>query len=292
MEKRKLGNIPFNATIITLGGCGPGLVSQNEADTAVEMAVRKYGLNMIDVAPSYGEAEERLHPWITNHRKQFFVAEKTTERTKEGAEKALKSSITRTGAEYFDLYQFHAVKNMKEVNQILGPGGAMEAVKEAKETGLIKHIGITGHDNIQVFVNALDLFAFDTVLAPVSVASMVEPHPANDYHPLLEKAREEGVGIIAIKSILKRRWTQEYHKYKTWYEPMQEQEAIDKALWFTLSQEGVTTCPLPCDVRLWPMVLDAAERYKKLTLDQEQQIIAWARKYGSRPLFPINNNHD
>ena len=148
MEKRRLGKTNYEATIITFGGCGPGYVSQELADEAVELAFKKYGVNIIDVAPSYGEAEIRLQPWIEKYRGEFFIAEKTTERSKEGAWRELNESLGRTGAEYFDSYQFHAVGSISDLDSIFGRDGAMEAFKEAKETDLIRNIGITGHDSI------------------------------------------------------------------------------------------------------------------------------------------------
>jgi predicted aldo/keto reductase-like oxidoreductase len=286
VETRKLGKIDFNSTIITLGGCGPGYVSQEEADKAVELAFKKHRVNMIDVAPSYGDAEIRLNPWISKYRDKFFIAEKTTKRTKTEAWEELNMSLDKTGAKHFDLYQFHAVGSFEELDTILGKGGAMEAFIEAQETGLIKHIGITGHANIQVLVKALERFDFDTVLAPINAASMTNPHPHNDFRPLLKLAQEKDVGIIAIKSILKRRWKTEDKTYNTWYEPYDQKTDIEKALWFTLSQDGVSTYSLPCDVRLWELILDATERYKKHSLEELKDIIKQVKSVGSSPLFP------
>lgn len=288
MEKRKLGRINFSPTIITLGGCGPGYVNQEEADKAVKL-VMKFGVNMLDIAPSYGEAEIRLRPWIEKYRNKFFIAEKTTMRTKEGAWKELKQSLENTQAKYFDNYQFHAVGNTEELNEILGPGGAMEAFKEAKETGLIHNIGITGHANIEVFIEALDRFDFDTVLAPINFASMTAVHPHNDFRPLLDLATERDVGIIAIKSILKRRWTHEKRGYNTWYEPVDDKEIIEKAIKFTLSQRGVTSYALPCDIRLWEPILEVAEKFEQLDQEEMDKIVAFGRAEGFEPLFPVED---
>ncbi|MDH5401058.1 MAG: aldo/keto reductase [Candidatus Heimdallarchaeota archaeon] len=286
METRKLGRINFSPKIITLGGCGVGKLPQEEADNAIELAFKKYKLNMIDVAPSYAEAEIKLQPWISNYRKEFFIAEKTLKRTKDEAWDELQTSLKRTGTDYFDLYQFHAVGSMKELHQILGPNGAMEAFIEARESGIIKHIGITGHANIEVFVKALDEFDFDTVLAPVTLASKSKPDPANDFHPLLEKAIQKKVGIIAIKAIMKRRWQDETRTHNTWYEPLSVKEQIDSAIWYTLSQRGVTTYSLPCDVKLWPMVLDAGVRFKQLNNEELIELENNLEKLQMSPLFP------
>ncbi len=290
MEYRKLGKTGFKVSVITLGGCGPGFVSQEIADEAVKLAL-DYGINMLDIAPSYGEAETRLKPWIEKYRNKFFIAEKTTKRTKEEAWKELQQSLERTAADYFDSYQFHAVGTREELETILGKGGAMEAFSEAKETGIIKNIGITGHSNIEIFIEALERFDFDTVLLPVNVSAMTDPHPHNDFRPLLQIAKEKDIGIVAIKSVLKRRWVDDNRNYNTWYEPLDEPEMVSKAISYTLSQEGVTTIPLPCDVRLWKEVLDAGNKYTKMSQDEQKEFIDLAREYGNNPLFPISETN-
>jgi len=285
METRIFGKTGVKITIITMGGCGLGYVDQNEADKAVKLAM-DHGINMIDVAPTYGNAETRLNPWIEKYRNKFFLSEKTLKRKKNGAWRQLNRSLERLGTSYFDLYQFHAVSSMEDLDQILGENGAMEAFKEAKETGLIKHIGITAHDDVRVLQKALEVSGdFDTILLPVYVAALVNPYPVNDFKKILEITREKNIGVTAIKAISKSRWHGDA-TYNTWYEPLDNQELIDQAVWFTLSQEGVTTYSLPCDVRLWPLVLDAATRYKKLNEEEQESIVKMARENELHPLFP------
>jgi aryl-alcohol dehydrogenase-like predicted oxidoreductase len=285
METRVFGRTNAKITIITMGGCGLGYVDQNEADNAVKLAM-DHGVNMIDVAPTYGKAEERLKPWIQEYRDKFFLAEKTMKRTKKGAWKQLNRSLERLDTTHFDLYQFHAVSSMEELHQILGKDGAMEAFTEAKETGLIKHIGITGHNDLRILQEALKLSDnFDTVLLPVYVASLVNPDPVNDFKKILQIAREKNIGVTAIKAISKKRWKGD-PAYNTWYEPLNSQESVNQAVWFTLSQEGVTTYSLPCDVRLWSLVLNAAKEYKKLNTEELENIVNMARNEAFRPLFP------
>jgi predicted aldo/keto reductase-like oxidoreductase len=260
------------------------MVDQEKVDKAVELAM-KHGVNIIDVAPTYGEAEERLRPWVEKYRNRFFLAEKTTKRTRKEAWEGLNSSLKNIGTDHFDLYQFHAVGTMDQLKQIFGKDGAMEAFKEAKETGLIRHIGITGHADVRVHLKALDMFEFDTVLLPVNVASMVHPDPVNDFRPLLKTAKERDVGVIAIKSILRRRWLGE-KKYSTWYEPLDDPKEVEAALIFALSQDGVTTYSMPCDITLWPSVLEAAERFRWLNKQEQKEIIEYGAKHSFKPLFP------
>ncbi len=241
---------------------------------------------MVDVAPSYGQAEVRLGSLISKYRDRLVVTEKTLERSKDGAWKELKQTLSRFGIKYVDVYQFHAVDTTKELDQIFGKDGAMEAFLEAKDQGLIKHIGITAHSDMRVVLNALDRFDFDTVLIPVNAGILIHPTPENDYRPVLKVSKDRNVGVIAIKAIAKGRWTTSSRQYQTWYEPLEEQEDIDKALWFTLSQEGVVTCPLACDVGLWSNMISAGERFRELDEDEQKQVIEYLEDKGVKPLFP------
>jgi aryl-alcohol dehydrogenase-like predicted oxidoreductase len=275
----------YEATIITLGGCGIGRMSQEEADKAVELALR-YGVNMIDVAPTYGEAELRLAPWVQKMRAHFFISEKTRERSREGAWRELHESLGRLGVESFDLYQLHGIGNSEELDQALGADGAMEAFIEAQETGLVKHLGITGHENIEILREALTRFDFDSVLLPVSLCSMAAPHPHNDFRPVLLEAAERDVSVTAIKAVSRGRWPGE-REYGTWYKPSDKPMDIELGVGYTLSKEPVATYSLPCDVRLWEMVLEAADRYRAMSEDEQIEAVEYAREAGFSPLFPI-----
>ena len=284
MEKRVFGKTGANVSILAMGGCGPGYVEQEVADKAVKLAM-DHGINMIDVAPTYGNAEVRLNPWIEKYRSKFFLAEKTLKRKKKAVWRQLNRSLKRLGAKYFDLYQFHAVSSMDDLHQILGVDGAMEAFKEAKETGLIKHIGITAHEDVRVIKKALELSdEIETVLLPVYVGALEKPEPVNDFRTVLQIAQDKNIGVTAIKAISKGRWKGE-RTYTTWYEPLDDQELVDQAVWFTLSQEGVTTYSLPCDVRLWPLVLEAVKRYRKLSIEEQEVVINMAKDKKLTPLF-------
>ncbi|MFX1337976.1 MAG: aldo/keto reductase [Promethearchaeota archaeon] len=290
METRTFGRTGAKVSFVALGGCGPGYVDQEEADKAIKLAMDN-GVNMIDVAPTYGQAEKRLNPWIEKYRNQFFLSEKTLKRSRKGAKRQLTKSLERLGANYFDLYQFHAVSSIEELNQILGEGGAMEAFKEAKETSVIKHIGITAHEDVRVLQRALELSDdIDTILLPVYAGALVNPHPVNDFRPVLKLAQEKNIGVTAIKAISKGRWKSgtphSENKYTTWYEPLDTQDLVDQAVWFTLSQDGVTTYSLPCDIKLWPLIFDAVKRYRKQSDDEKKKVINMAKELELKPLFP------
>jgi aryl-alcohol dehydrogenase-like predicted oxidoreductase len=281
MEKRRLGKTGHMSSIVALGGAAFWKISQAEAEVGIELAVQ-HGVNHIDVAPSYGQAQMRLGPWLEKHRKGMFVGCKTQERSKARAWEELKRSLEMLRVDYFDLYQFHGVDDYETLGAVLGPEGALEAVLEAKQQGLVKYIGITGHRPF-VHVEALNRFDFDTVLFPLNRVLAAHRNDFNDFTTLLKVAQKKDVGMLAIKSITKRPWEGPTHMYQTWYEPFDEQVEIDRSLWYTLSQ-GVTTCPMSSDLRLWPMTIDAVERYKPMDAREQADVVAQVRRY--RPLFP------
>ena len=287
MEKRIFGKTGASISIIAMGGCGIGYVEQDIANKYMKLAL-DHGVNMIDVAPTYGNAEIRLNPFIKKYRNKFFIAGKTLKRSKNGALRQLNRSLEKLGTDFLDLYQFHAVSSMVELDQILGENGAMETFKQAKETDKIKHIGITCHSDVRVLLKAIELSdEIDTVLLPVYAGALSEPDLANDFRKVLKITEEKGLGVTAIKSISFRRW-ENSPDYTTWYEPIDNPELVDRLVWFTLSQEGVTTYSLPCDVKLWPLVLDAADRYKKLSEDEQLEIVEMVKNRGFKALFTEN----
>ncbi|MEA2071327.1 MAG: aldo/keto reductase [Asgard group archaeon] len=284
MEKRQLGKTKKKVSILTLGGFGVGYISKDEAAEAIEYALN-HGINMIDVAPTYGKAEQNLHKTIQEKRNKLFIAEKTQKRTKKEAWEELLESLERLGTDYFDLYQFHAVDTIKELDIIMGPDGALEAFLEAKDQGLIKNIGLTGHSDVQVHLEALKRFDFDTLLLPITIGAILHPHPVNDFRPVLKEAKRKNVGIIAIKVVAKGRWEGK-KKYNTWYEPLVEQEAINDAIRFALSQEGVTTYSMAGDTVLWKKIIHAAENFEKISEAEKEAILKKAKQSDLQPLFP------
>jgi aryl-alcohol dehydrogenase-like predicted oxidoreductase len=281
MEKRRLGKTGHMSSVITLGGAAFWKIKQSEAEVAIDLAV-EHGVNHFDVSPTYGEAEARLGPWLEKHCKGIFLACKTRERSKARAWEELKKSLDVLRVDHFDLYQFHGVDDVETLNVVLGYEGALEAVLEAKQQGLVRYIGITGHRPF-IHVEALNRFEFDTVLFPLNRVLAAHRNDFTDFTTLLKVAQKKDVGTIAIKAITKRPWEGPMHMYQTWYEPFDEQVEIDKSLWYTLSQ-GVTTAAMPSDLRLWPMVIDAAERFKPL--DAREQEMAVSEVTCFRPLFP------
>ena len=287
MERRRLGRTGHMSSIVALGCCVLGNIPQKEADKIIEFAL-SHGVNHFDVAPTYGEAELRLKSCMKEHRDEIFLACKTLKRTKKEAREELERSLERLGVDYIDLYQFHGLDDLNELEVAFGPEGALQAMLEAKEEGIIRYIGITSHKPPTI-IEALKRFDLDTVLFPLNYVLKRHRCPENDYEPVLKIAKERDIGTIVMKAFARGPWQgelaekREKRPYSTWYEPFDSQTEIDKCLWFALSQ-GVTTVASACDIRLVPKIIDAAERYRELTGDEQKELVGSAGDL--KPLFP------
>jgi aryl-alcohol dehydrogenase-like predicted oxidoreductase len=269
------------SSVVTFGGAALWQSTEKETEAGIELAMA-HGVNHIDVAPSYGDAEISLGPWLARHSKEVFLGCKTTERGKAATWESFKRSLERLRVDRFDLFQFHGVNDLETLNVVLGPGGALEAVLEAKEQGLVDYIGITGH-RPAVQVEALNRFPFDTLLFPINRVLAANRNDYSDFSVLLDRARQLDVGTMGIKAVAKRPWAGAMHMRRTWYEPFDTQDEIDRSLWWSLSQ-GITTTPMAGDLSLWPMILDAADRYRPLSEKEQAEAVAEGRRY--RSIFP------
>jgi aryl-alcohol dehydrogenase-like predicted oxidoreductase len=279
MEKRRLGKTEHLSSILIFGGFALFRASQKEADAALEMALEK-GINHIDVSPLYGAAEKRIGSWFKRNGKQFFLGCKTAERDKAGAWEGLKRSLDVLNVDKFDLFQLHGVDEKDVLDTALGPGGAMEAIVEARDQGLVKYIGITGHKP-PLHDTALQRFNFDTVMFPLNRVHAAHVTDWNDYAPLLKTARQMDVGVMAIKSVAKQAWQgprEDEHPYNTWYEPFDDAGEIEQSLRFTLSQD-ITAAVLPGELKLWPMIISAEANFKPMSLKEQQEAMTGAARY-------------
>lgn len=281
MEKRRLGRTGHMSTVMIFGAAAFWEISPDNAGQAIEL-VRARGVNHFDVAPSYGQAEERLGPWLEKHRSEIFLGCKTMERTKQGAHDKLRRSLERLRVDRFDLYQLHAVGEMAELDQALGPGGAIEAILEARDEGLLKYIGITGHGYHAPAVHAaaLERFDFDTVMTPLNFVQWADPKFRADAERLLALAAQKDVGVMNIKSVTRAPWGERPHTYNTWYEPFADEADIERSIRFVLSQP-VTGFASPADVRLLPAALKAAENFRPLDAKEQDALVNSAAAYQS-----------
>jgi len=281
MEKRRFGRTEHMSTVAIFGTAAFWEVTQAEADAAMEQVIAA-GVNHVDVAPSYGLAEERLGPWLARERARFFLGCKTMERSKEDAAAELHRSLERLRVDAFDLYQIHAVTSMEELDQATGPGGALEAILDAREEGLTRFIGITGHgvDAPAVFLEALRRFDFDSVLFPLNFVQYADPVYRRNAEELLRQCHDRDVGVMIIKAIAKRPWGDRPKRYNTWYEPFDDVSHIQQAVNFPLSQDVTGLCTV-ADVTLLPLFLEACEHFTPLSAAQQETLIATADRYAS-----------
>ena len=281
MKRRRLGRTGHMSSIVTLGCASLSKVTQEEADKITELAL-SHGVNHFDVAPMYGEAELRLRPCMKEHRDEIFLACKTAKRTKKEAAEELRRSLKRMGVDFIDLYQFHWLDDPEHLEIAFGPDGALQAMLEARDKGIIKYIGITSH-RPPTIIEALKRFDLDTVQLPLNFVLKKHLQPENDYEPVLKIAKETDIGIIIMKAFVKQSWSTEKHAYKTGYEPFDNQTEIDQCLRFALSQK-ITTVVSAGDILLVPKIIDAAARYRKLTVNEQTRLIESAACL--KPLFP------
>ena len=273
MEKRRLGRTGHESTVVTFGTAGIGRVSQEVADRAVEQII-EHGVNHIDIAPTYGEAMERMAPWMPKLRDSMFLGAKTRERTRELAWANIESCMSRLGAESFDLFQLHSVGTMEDLDKVTGSGGALEALVELRERGLTRWVGITGHgpDAPRVHLEALRRFDFDTVMFPLNATLYRNAEYREHAEELLSVANQRDVGVHTIKMLARGGWGDREREHTTWYDPHREQSEIDRALWWLLSQP-MHTAPSVGDVELLPRALDAAQRFSPLSNDDQEAVV-------------------
>jgi len=283
METRRFGRTGHMSTVAIFGAAAFWQPDQAEADAVMEQVIAA-GVNHIDVAPSYGIAEQRLGPWLGRERDRFFVGCKTMERSKAGAALELRQSLERLQIDYFDLYQLHAVTSMAELDEATRPGSALEAAIEARDVGLTRSIGITGHgvDSPAVFIEALRRFDFDSVLFPLNFVQYANPTYRQNSEELLRQCRAKDVGTMIIKSITKGPWGEQTKTHTTWYQPFTDAEHIQQAVNFALSQDVTGLCTVG-DTRLLPLVLQACDDYVALSEGEQEALIATAQAY--EPLF-------
>ncbi len=261
IAKKLFGRTGHESTRAVFGAAGLSKASQEEADQALEILLR-YGVNHIDVAAGYGEAELRIAPWLREHPGRFFLATKTGGRTYDAAKRDIHRSLERMGVERFDLIQLHSLADPIEWDTALSPKGALEACIEAREQGLVRFIGITGHGTqiAATHLRSLERFDFDSVLLPYSYIMMQDPHYAAAFERVAAVCAERNVAVVTIKSIARRPWWGRERTRATWYEPFEEQADIDAAVHWVLARPGIFLATVG-DIRLLPKVLDAASRF-------------------------------
>ncbi len=286
METRRFGRTGHMSTIAIFGAAAFWQISQGDADKVMEQVIEA-GINHIDVAPSYGQAEERVGPWMPRERGRFFLGCKTMERTKEGAWKEMQQSLKRLQTENFDLYQCHAITTMEELDSVTMKGGALEAFEQARQEGLTKFIGITGHgvDAPKIYLEALRRFDFDSILFPLNFVQMAMPEYRKNTEELIATCKAKDVGTMVIKTITKNPWGEKPHTATTWYEPFEQSDEIQRAVNFAMSYDVTGLCTAG-DTRILPLMLKACENFTRLNNAELEEMIKSGKEH--EPLFAKN----
>lgn len=282
MDRRPLGATGAELSMIGFGGILVMNVEPDEASLLVAEAVDR-GVNYFDVAPSYGNAEERLGPALQPYRDNIFLACKTQKRTRVEAAAELRESLGRMRTDHFDLYQLHAMTTREDLETATGPGGALEAFVEARDAGLVRHIGFSAH-NVEVALELMERFAFASVLFPLNWMEYVN---AGFGPQVVDAAIRKGVGRLALKAMARQKWPEGADRTawpRCWYEPCTDPVEAALALRFTLSQPVTAAIP-PGDSRLFRLALDVADDFQPVSDIEREDLRSRAR--GLQPFFDL-----
>jgi aryl-alcohol dehydrogenase-like predicted oxidoreductase len=265
MEHRRLGRLGHESSVLIYGAAALSGVDQDTADRSIQEALDA-GINHVDVAASYGEAELRLGPWMAKIRDRIFLASKTGERGRDAAWAQINASLERLQTDHLDLLQLHGVGDLADLDRATGSGGALEAAVRAQEEGLVAAVGITGHgpQAPATHLEALRRFPFATVLTPLNQTLLEDPTFRGDYERLVEEVRHQDAGLMTIKAVARRNWPDagaggatSGRPYATWYEPYDDQERIRAAVSWVLAHPEITGLATAGDVRLLGMIVRA-----------------------------------
>ena len=262
-------------------------VDQSTADQTLDVLL-EYGVNHIDAAPRYGLAEERIGPWMRSHRKDFFLATKTEQRLGPAAREQLHVSLDRLKTDHVDLIQMHALYHPDEWDTAFGEGGALQALVAARDEGLVRHIGVTGHGwtIAAMHKRSLAAFDFDSVLLPYNPVFYANPRYAGEFDEIMKLAEQRNFAVQTIKSIARGPWATRSATYNTWYEPLSDQSDIDKAMHWCLSRPRIFLNTVG-DLTLLPKVLDAATRHEGRPSDEA--MLQFQQEAGLTSLFGLGS---
>jgi len=268
------GKTGHNSSRILFGAAALGGMKQDRADKTIDM-VREAGINHFDTAASYGESELRLADFLKDHRSDIFLASKTGDRNGAEARASIERSLERMQIEQLDLIQFHNLAQDPDWDTVMGPGGALEAALKAKEEGLVKNIGVTGHGTriAEMHLKSLNRFDFASILLPYNYLMLQEDRYREEFETLYQQCVEKGVAIQTIKSIAKRRWKEDDASPKfSWYEPYRDDDVIERAVHFVLKRDHLflnTTS----DATLLVKIIAAAQSFSQgVSDDLEDQV--------------------
>ena len=281
IERRPFGRTGHQSTVTLFGAAALARASQDEADRALEVLLR-HGVNHIDTAARYGDSELRIGPWMARHRKDFFLATKTGSRGAREAREDLHRSLERLRVDSVDLIQMHSLGHPDDWDRAMGPGGALEALVEAKAQGLVRAIGVTGHGWTIAAMHRRSLarFDFDSILLPYNFFMMQNERYREAFEEVTAICRERSVAVQTIKGIARGPWAAADRSHATWYQPLERPEDIDRAVHWVLGRPGIFLNTAG-DPGLLPGVLDAASRFTRRPSDEEMATMLDATRTSS-----------
>jgi len=270
IERRAFGRTGHRSTVTLFGAAALARASQDDADRALEVLLR-FGVNHIDTAARYGDSELRIGPWMARHRKEFFLATKTGSRTATQARDDIHRSLERLRVDYVDLIQLHSLGHPDDWDQAMGPGGALEALVQAREQGLARFIGVTGHGWTipAMHKRSLARFDFDAVLLPYNYFMAQDPRFRESFQEVLAICRERNVAVQIIKSLARGPWATAERTHATWYQPLEASADIDRAIHWIMGLLPNAFVNTVGDLSLLPRVLAAASRFERCPPDAE-----------------------
>lgn len=286
IEKRRFGRTGHMSTVTIFGAAALKNVSQGEADRALDLLLQ-HGVNHIDTAPRYGDAELRIGPWMRAHRGDFFLATKTGQRTYAAARDEIRRSLDRLRVDSVDLLQLHSLAHPGEWEIAMGDGGALEAAIEARAEGLTRFIGVTGHGwtIASMHRRSLDRFDFDSVLMPWNYVMYESERYREDFDAVCALCEERDVAVQTIKSVARGPWATTEPNRNTWYQPLEDSADIEQAVHWVLARRGIFLNTVG-DLDMLPLVLDAASRFEVSPGHEAMRTVVEIRR--ATPLFGIS----
>jgi aryl-alcohol dehydrogenase-like predicted oxidoreductase len=283
MDTAPFGRTGHDSSRVIFGAAALWAMPQEKADQLLEVLMQ-HGINHIDTAASYGDSELRVGPWMGRYRNRFFLATKTGERTYAGARESVQRSLERLQVDRVDLIQLHNLVDEEGWETALGPGGALEALIEARAQGLVRFIGVTGHGThvAEMHRRSLERFPFDSVLLPYNFTMMRSPEYASEFETLVALCQTRGVAVQTIKSVARRRWQGDTQPRFSWYEPLREPDAIGRAVHFVLGRPGLFL-NTSSDATVLRQILEAATEIGAPPSDAE--LDADVARFTMQPLF-------
>src|SRR6266705_921105 len=269
IERRPFGRTGHLSSVTLFGGAALARASQDDADRTLDVLLR-FGVNHIDTAARYGDSELRIGPWMAHHRQDFFLATKTGSRTAKEAREDIHRSLERLRVDHVDLIQLHSLGHPDDWDQAMGPGGALEALIDARNQGLARFIGVTGHGWTIAAMHRRSLarFDFDSVLMPYNFFFAQNERYRRSFEEVLTICRERNVAVQIIKTIARGPWATTDRTHTTWYQPLEAQADIDRAVHWILGLPDFFINTVG-DLALLPRVLDAASRFERRPADPE-----------------------